>query len=437
MKVLLLGAGRSKRMKPITDKNFLNFLGEPLIEHQLKLIKNAGLDEVVIVGGKHNLEELNLCGKHLGMEVSVVEQKDLDAGMCGAILAAKNKIGSESVLIFSSNDVVEKSAFESVINAFEKDDAEGYLLGKVVHEYFPGGYLEISENGFIKNIIEKPEQGKEPSNLVNLVVHVHKDFAKLVSYLEKAKSDSDDLYEVALANMINDGIKMKAVKYDGFWQPIKFPWHVNKVFKFFFDNAKKIIAKSAQISKNAVIKGDVIIGENVKILEGAVVNGPVYIGDNSIIATNALVRESNIGKNCVIGFSTEVARSFLGDDVWTHSNYIGDSVIGNNVSFGAGTVTGNLRLDEGEISVNSDDKKTPTGENKLGMITGDNIRIGINNSFMPGVKIGSDTFIGAGLVIAENIPEKSFVRGEIKLKISENKVDISKIDRGEMKKKIK
>ena len=424
-------------MKPITDKNFLNFLGKPLIEHQLELLKNAGLDEVVIVGGKHNLEKFVLCGKDLGMDVSVVEQKDLDTGMCGAVLAAKNKIGSEPVLIFSSNDVVEKSAFESVLEAFEKGDAEGYLLGKVVHEYFPGGYLEISDDGFIKNIIEKPEKGKEPSNLVNLVVHVHRDFSKLVSYLEQAKSDSDDLYEVALGNMIKDGVKMKAVKYDGFWQPIKFPWHVNKVFKFLFDNAKKTISKSAQISKNAVVKGDVIIGENVKILEGAVVNGPVYIGDDSVIATNALVRESNIGKNCVIGFSTEVARSFLGDNVWTHSNYIGDSVIGNNVSFGAGTATGNLRLDEGEISSITDDEKTPTGENKLGIITGDNIRVGINNSFMPGVKIGSDSFIGAGLVIPENIPEKSFVRGEVTLKISENNVDISKMSRDEMKKKIK
>ncbi|MFA6305577.1 MAG: sugar phosphate nucleotidyltransferase [Candidatus Gracilibacteria bacterium] len=422
MKVLLLGAGRSKRMKPIEDKNFLNFLGKPLIEWQLELLKSAGFDEVVIVGGKHNLDKLVSCGKSLGMDVSIIEQKDLDMGMCGAVLAAKDIIGNEPVLIFSSNDVVEKSAFELIKKAYDENGAEGYLLGKVVEEYFPGGYLETSKDGFVKNIVEKPEVGKEPSNLVNLVVHVHKDFQKLVTYLEKAKSKNDDLYEVALADMIKGGVKIKAVEYNGFWQPIKYPWHVNKVFKFFFGLSEKKIAKSAQVSKNAVVKGEVIIGENVKILEGAIVNGPVYIGDNSVIANNSLVRESNIGKDCVIGFSTEIARSFLGDGVWTHSNYVGDSVIGNNVSFGAGTVTGNLRLDEGEISVDFDGKKVMTGGNKFGLVTGDDIRVGINTSFMPGIKIGSGSFIGAGLTVVQNIPEKSFVSGEINLKITENKI---------------
>jgi bifunctional UDP-N-acetylglucosamine pyrophosphorylase/glucosamine-1-phosphate N-acetyltransferase len=180
----------------------------------------------------------------------------------------------------------------------------------------------------------------------------------------------------------------------------------------------------------------VILGENVKILEGAIVNGPLYIGDNSIIANNALVRDSHIGANCVVGFSTEVARSFLGNDVWTHSNYVGDSVIGNNVSFGAGSITGNLRLDEKNICLDFDGKKIDCNENKFGLVTGDNIRVGINVSFMPGVKIGSGSFIGAGIVVAENIPPNSFVSGKCKLKISKNKVDVCTLCRDEIKKKL-
>lgn len=374
------------------------------------------------------MEKIKSLAKILKIKISVREQKNLGYGMCGAVLAAKDLIGNGPVMVLGSNDIVEIKAFEIIQKAYQKGGFDSYLLGKKVKEYFPGGYLETDRRGYIRNIVEKPKPGTEPSDLINLVVHIHKNPARLIKYLEKVQSKNDDRYEKALAAMMKDGVKMQAVTYDGFWQPLKFPWHVHNVFKYLFGQAGKKIAKTARISKNAVINGDVIIGEHVRIFDGAVVNGPCYIGDNSIIATNALVRDSNIGKNCVIGFGTEVVRSYLGDGVWTHSNYIGDSVIGNNVSFGAGTVTGNLRLDEKNVR--------DTNTNKFGAVIGNNVRIGINTSLMPGVKIGCGSFIGAGIAVAEDIPEKSFARGEWRLKISENKEDVSNIDRSNLKKNL-
>lgn len=424
-------------MKPIEDKNFLDFFGKPLIVHQLELIKKAGFDDVILVGGEHNLKKLTEISVDLDMKIKVIKQHNLEIGMCGAILSAKDLIKKEPILVFSSNDVVELSAFESIKKAYETDDADSYILGKKVKEYFPGGYLEIDENSYIKSIVEKPEPGTEPSDLINLVIHIHKNTSKLIEHLEKANSNHDDLYELALDGMIKEGILMKAVDYDGFWQPIKYPWHIHKVFKYFFDKAEKKINKSAKISKNAIINGDVVICENVKIMDGAIINGPVYIGKESIIASNTLVRESYIGEKCVIGFSTEVARSYLGSDVWTHRNYIGDSVIGNNVSFGSGAVTGNFRLDEKNIFVDYEGKKIDTRTNKFGLITGDHVRVGINASVMPGVKIGSGSFIGAGIVVGQNIPENSFARGAWELKISENKEKTDASERESIRNKLK
>ncbi len=437
MKVLLLSAGISKRMKPIADKNFLEFLGKPLIQHQLESLQRNGLNEVIIIGGKHNMDKAQEIGEKLDMTIRICEQKDLTLGMAGAVLAAKDFLNEDEILVFSGNDVVEDKALELILKNRKKcfPEVEALILAKKVEEYFPGGYLELDNQEYIKNIIEKPKKGEEPSDLVNLVVHWHKNSKKLIEYLEKTKSDRDDLYEKALSLMAQNNIKIKAVAYEGNWYPIKFPWHVPLVFNFIFQNTKKFISKSAKISKNAIINGEVIIEDNVKILDGAVVNGPCYIGENSIIATNAFVRESNIGKNCVIGFSTEVARSFLGNDVWTHSNYIGDSIIGNNVSFGAGTITGNLRLDEKDIECSYGDTKYETGVDKFGCVIGDDVRIGINTSFMPGVKIGKNTFICAGIVITQNIPEKSFVKGNYEIKISENKCDVTS-DREAFKNKL-
>ncbi len=435
MKVLLMVAGRSKRMKPVEDKNFLKFLGKPLIQWQIeKLLKN-GFEEIVVVGRENVIEDMKKVFDELEVKADFAIQND-DKGMCGAVLAAKEFLVNDSFLVVSGNDVVEDSAFQLMKKEIEKGDAENFLLGKKVDEYFPGGYLETDENGFILNIIEKPGEGNEPSDLVNLVVHYFGDGGRFIDYLESAKSDNDDIYEVALADMMKAGISFKSVSYDGFWQAIKYPWHVMKVARHFFEISEKKIDDSAQISENAIVNGEVIIGKNVKIFDGAIVNGPAYIGDGSIIASNALVRDSFVGDNCVIGFSTEVARSYLDGEVWTHSNYVGDSVIGRNVSFGAGTVTGNLRLDEKNILVNVKGERTCTGESKFGLITGNNVRVGINTSFMPGVKIGGNSFIGAGIVVAQDIPEKSFVRGSWELRISENRAEADMSSRDEIKKKL-
>lgn len=438
MKVLILAAGRSKRMKPIADKNFLNFLGRPLIEWQITQLWENGFKEVILVGGKHNLDALHELDDRMPMQIDVVEQKNLDEGMRGAVLASEKLIGDDELLILSSNDVVESSALELILSSIKKfKKADGFVLAKKVTSYFPGGYLKLDNDGFITGIVEKPAMGKEPSDLVNIVVHYFKNPKNLIKCLKAAKSEKDDLYEVGFDMVIKAGAKMLAIEYDGLWQPVKYPWHVMEVFKHLFKSASSpMISGDAYVSDKAIIDGPVVIEEGARIMAGATVKGPCYIGKNSIVATNALVRESNVGANCVIGFSTEVARSYLGDNVWTHSNYIGDSVIGNDVSFGAGCVTGNLRLDEGMISVSYGTAKISTGSNKFGLVTGDHIRVGVNTSFMPGVKLGGKSFVGAGIVVAEDIPDGSFVKGVTKLSITKNKGSFSEELRELMRKKL-
>jgi len=165
------------------------------------------------------------------------------------------------------------------------------------------------------------------------------------------------------------------------------------------------IHPSVQIAEGASVRGNVILAEGVRLFPGAAVLGPAYIGPGTILGNNALVRESMTGAHCIVGYSTEVARSWLGDDVWFHTNYVGDSVIDNNVSFGSGTVTGNLRLDEGIIKARVKGERISSGRNKLGQVIGSGTRVGINASLMPGVVIGRDAFVGPGILLHDDVPD--------------------------------
>jgi NDP-sugar pyrophosphorylase family protein len=77
-----------------------------------------------------------------------------------------------------------------------------------------------------------------------------------------------------------------------------------------------------------------------------------------------------------------------------HLNYVGDSVIGADCNFGAGTKIANLRLDNQNVKVAALD----TGRRKLGAIVGDRVETGINTSINVGAMIGNNTLIGPGVV---------------------------------------
>ncbi len=53
-------------------------------------------------------------------------------------------------------------------------------------------------------------------------------------------------------------------------------------------------------------------------------------------------------------------------------------------------------------------EKINTHRTKLGSMIGANVRIGVNASIMPGIKIGSGSMIGAGVTLDTDLSEGSF-----------------------------
>ena len=428
MKAVFLCGGRGKRMFPITeDKFLLDFLGKPLLEHQIKVACEAGLSHFVIIGNPENIARIEqITQKIPGIKVDLALQKE-SSGIADALKSAESFLRGQ-LLVINPNDVFSSSAYIKIITEAEKASASSYILGYQVQKYFPGGYLQVNSQNELLHIVEKPNPSEEPSNLVNILIHCHNNSEELLRYIETVQTTRDDVYECALDNMVKAGHKIKVVPYDDFWAPIKYPWHIFKVTEYFLDNAQPYIASSARISEKAIVEGKVILSDNVRVLENAVIRGPVYIGANSIIGNNTLIRDySHIGSNSVIGYSTEVKHSYIGDNCWFHSNYIGDSIVDVDCSLGAGTVLANFRLDEGDIQIKVGDSMVDTGYDKLGVIMGRGCRIGVNASLMPGVRVGPDTFVGPQVCLRQDLGANKLVLLEPQYRVEDNK---TKLDEG-------
>ncbi|KSU60608.1 hypothetical protein AS034_16085 [[Bacillus] enclensis] len=151
----------------------------------------------------------------------------------------------------------------------------------------------------------------------------------------------------------------------------------------------------------------IIVGKNVTIEEGAFIKGPAIIGDDVQIRHGAYIRENVIiGDNCKIGHCSEIKHSLIvnGSNV-PHFNYIGDSIIGKEVNFGAGSICSNYKnLPYGsEINITAEGGTISTGLTHFGAVVGDGSKIGCNTVLNPG------TILGRGVVTYSNLSLRGII----------------------------
>jgi len=78
-----------------------------------------------------------------------------------------------------------------------------------------------------------------------------------------------------------------------------------------------------------------------------------------------------------VGHGVEVKNSVLMADASVgHLSYVGDSVLGRGVNFGAGTNVANLRHDDTTVRMTVKGDRVDTGRRKLGAIVGDGAKPG-------------------------------------------------------------
>ena len=158
----------------------------------------------------------------------------------------------------------------------------------------------------------------------------------------------------------------------------------------FFSKDTKI-GKNVVIDPYVVIGSKVNIGNNVKIfsfshLESSKIENDVNIGPYARLRPGTILQ-----KGSRVGNFVEVKKSKIGkNSKVNHLSYIGDSVMGNSVNIGAGTITCNY-----------------DGVKKSKTKIKNNVFIGSNSSLVAPIIINENSIVGAGSVITKNVRTKS------------------------------
>lgn len=191
-----------------------------------------------------------------------------------------------------------------------------------------------------------------------------------------------------------------------FFNQHEYPWEIIAEIKSFI---KEFINRNHQGFTE--ISQGVFVQQNVKIHSSAVIEAPAIICEGTEIRPSAYLRGNVfIGKNCVIGNSTELKESVLLDKVQVpHYNYVGNSILGNFSHMGAGSICSNLKSDGKPVVIHAE-KDYETGLRKVGAILGDHADIGCGCVLNPGTIIGQNTSVYPLTMVRGVIPKNMIVK---------------------------
>lgn len=315
MKAIIPVAGTGARLRPHTytqPKALMPLAGKTVIDFTIEQLHNAGIDEFIfIVGYLGEKIQEHVTGKYPELAMHFVYQ-DKREGTGHAIKLAKDIVQNDELLIFMGDTYADFDvkavlrAQASMIAVKKVDDPRGF------------GVAEISSDGYIKKLVEKPTIPMSNEALVG--VYKIKETEVLFDCLDelfsrKIKSPGDYHLTDALQCMLEKGVAMK-------------PFGV----KLWFDCGRKesLLETNAFLLKSngtnihdtvltncSIIIPPVSIGEGA-VIENSIVGPHISIGDNSRIS-NSIIKNSIIGAYCILD-DMIINNSITGSDVVLQGN---------------------------------------------------------------------------------------------------------------------
>lgn len=408
MKAVLLAAGEGVRLLPITatrPKHLIRLGGKPILEHCLDALKACGVTEAAVV--THYMGDAIRAyfgdGSRIGFKLDYVEQKAV-LGTGNAVSVAEPLVDGDFLVVYGDL-LFSSGALRRVLELFERGKPAAVMAVVPVDKPESYGIVEVGEDRSVKRVVEKPSRKSAPSNLANAGLYA---FSRNVfKELRKVKASVRGEWELTdaitlLAERKKSVLAAEISKDD--WFDIGRPWDLLEANVWALKRMPHKVA--GNVEESAHLTGPVSVAATARVRSGAYIEGPCFIDEGADVGPNCYIRPcTSIGRNVRVGNACEVKNSILMDYTHVgHLSYVGDSILCERCNLGAGTITANLRLDDGTVKMQVKDKVVDTGRRKLGAILGDNVKTGIGARLMPGVKVGENSWIGANFMVERDLP---------------------------------
>lgn len=316
MKAIILSGGKGTRLRPLTysgAKQLVPVANKPILFYCIDNIVEAGIKDIGIIISPETGQEIKDVvgdGSRWGINIKYIVQ-DLPGGLAHAIKTARDFLKDSPFVMYLGDNLI-GMRINKFVDEFKTKSPEAFILLKEVDNPKQFGVADVSEDGRVKRLIEKPDV--PPSNLALVGIYIFS--TKIHDAIDRIKPSSRG--ELEITDAIQELIEMK-MKVESFI-----------LDKWWLDTGKK----DDMLTANATVLDEWLKGE----IEGEVDDKTKIIGRVSV-GKGSVVKDSTIRGPVVIGENTIVENSFIGP----HTS------IGNKVKIIRTSIEHSVIMDESEL----------------------------------------------------------------------------------------
>ncbi|HYM62327.1 MAG TPA: glucose-1-phosphate thymidylyltransferase [Thermoanaerobaculia bacterium] len=334
MKGLILSGGKGTRMRPLTytsAKQLIPVANKPVLVYGIEAIVAAGIPDIAIIVSPETGPEIRQAigdGARYGANVKYIEQ-DAPSGLAHAVLTAEPFLRDSPFVMYLGDNLLQHG-ITPLVEEYRKIDANSEILLTKVPNPSQFGVAELTADGKVRRLTEKPARPKSDLALVGVYMFDEKifDAAKAIKPSKRGELEITD----AIQWLLDNGYSVHPHIVKGWWKDtgkIEDMLEANRTVLDTFDRDVR-----GAITGESQIEGKVVIEEGAEIAD-SVVRGPAIIGRDARIIHAYVGPYTSIGNRCSVE-KCEIENSIVleGSTIADVDGRIEASLIGKNVKIG-------------------------------------------------------------------------------------------------------
>jgi len=438
LSIVIMAAGKGTRMKSALPKVLHKLAGRALLGHVMAAASALKPDSVILVTG-HGAAEVETAAQAMapadsGFDLKFVRQEP-QLGTGHAVQQAVPFLPDEGTTLILNGDVplIEPASLQALLAASQT----GHPVLLTVEFPDPTGYGRILRSGeAVQAIVEhkdaSPVQRQITECYSGIMAAPTAQLKRWLARLTNDNSQGEYYLTDVVAQAVQDGVQVLAhkiadtVQVDGVNSPIQLA-ALERAFQM--RHALALMEQGVRLADPARldVRGSLACGQDVSIDVNCVFEGSVSLGEGVRIGANCVIANARIAAGAVIHPFTHIDGEKLGVEVGAgalvgpfarlrpgavlgeevhignfvevknatlakgakanHLAYLGDAAVGERVNYGAGSITANY-----------------DGANKHRTVIEANVHVGSNCVLVAPVTIGAGATVGAGSVVAKDVP---------------------------------